>query len=99
MRSVLHLYIFVEEDILEIELSSNKTRPDVTRDFIKCLVQHLLSSTRIGVTLYPRSGVLTGYLPEINHHTRPRTIQVPLVVMKPPLIPTLYFIKENFPYA
>ena len=35
MRSVLHLYIFVEEDILEIEFSSNKTSPDVAQGFIK----------------------------------------------------------------
>ena len=37
MRSVLHLYIFVKEDILEIEFSSNKTHPDVTQGFIKTL--------------------------------------------------------------
>ena len=35
MRSVFHLYIFVEEDILEIEFSSNKTSPDVAQGLIK----------------------------------------------------------------
>ena len=35
MRSVFDLYIFVEEDILEIEFSSNKTSPDVAQGFIK----------------------------------------------------------------
>ena len=35
MRSTLRLYIFVEEDILEIEFSSFKTTPDVAQGFIK----------------------------------------------------------------
>ena len=35
MRSVLHLYTFVEEDILEIEFSSNKTTPDMAQGFVK----------------------------------------------------------------
>ena len=33
MRGVLHLHIFVKEDILEIEFSSFKTTPDVAPGF------------------------------------------------------------------
>ena len=35
MSCVLDLYIFIEEDILEIEFSSFKTTPDVAQGFIK----------------------------------------------------------------
>ena len=40
MRRVLDLYIFVEEDILEIEFSSNKTSPDVAQGFIKLKLRY-----------------------------------------------------------
>ena len=45
MRSVLHLYIFVEEDTLEVEFSSNKTSPDVAQGFIKTSAE--VSSTSL----------------------------------------------------
>ena len=35
MRYILDLYIFIEEDILEIEFSSFKTTPDVAQGFYK----------------------------------------------------------------
>ena len=35
MRYVLDLYIFIEEDTLEIEFSSFKTTPDVAQGFTK----------------------------------------------------------------
>ena len=86
MRSVLHLYIFVEEDILEIEFSSNKTSPDVAQGFIKLklrydnpLYQH---RDKLG-SLWFRAP--TGYLPEINHRAHHRTSQVQLAFILTPL--------------
>ena len=82
MRYVLDLYIFIEEDTLEIEFSSFKTTPDVAQGFIKLQL-------RCTKPLYKRKGKLgshwfrvpTGYLPENNHRTHHRTLQVPPVFL------------------
>ena len=44
MRYVLNLYIFIEEDILEIEFSSFKTTPDVAQGFIKLKLRYSKTS-------------------------------------------------------
>ena len=78
--------------MIEMEFSSNKTPPDVAQGFVKHLVRPLqLLFKNIGKLSPPWFGVPTGYLPEINHCTRHHTLQVPLVIMKPPFILTLIF--------
>ena len=46
MRYVLDLYIFIEEDILEIEFSSVKIAPDVAQGFIKLKLRYSRTSLR-----------------------------------------------------
>ena len=104
MRYVLDLYIFVEEDILEIEFSSFKTTPDVAQGFIKLKLRYSKplyeNEDKLG-SLWVR--VPTGYLPEINHRTHHRTFQVHLAFILTPLSGThththLWFMKIC-PYA
>ena len=82
MRHVLDLYIFVEEDILEIEFSSNKTSPDVAQGFVKLKLRYYKplyeNKDKLG-SLWVR--VPTGHLPEINHRTHHRTLQVQPVLL------------------